>query len=434
MWQRLSIPMSSLAPSIRRLSRLVKHLARWAEKRRNAPLIKWFDSCDSQPRAIVQVSPSLQPNGVFVNYGDAVMWWACREHLQKRGWSVMCLPRERVHRQRLEAQAPALFIDCAGFIYSDAHHSDMRSARNASITTRNATSCRNVGAVIVSAPQTFGPFQGRPDGELNREMRRMIGLMHLICARDEVSAEYLGPLVPEADRSKVRIAPDFAFLYKMDSHEDGHRLLLRQGLAPGPQGRPWVGLSLNRQLHDRIPLYLDLMRRVIEFFKAKGAHVVLIPHEHGRFGRREKDDQFLCGHLARRSEVISLHKRGRLSRQAEESYIRSIEAAIGSLDFLVAGRFHAALRGLAEGIPTVTFSWSHKFETLFRSIGMSVERNVIPAEDLVARDAGEAVTLKLEEAWGQRDETREHLARAIPAIKKRAADYLDEILLLAKRR
>ncbi len=197
-------------------------------------------------------------------------------------------------------------------------------------------------------------------------------------------------------------------------------------------GQPLVGLSLNRQLYDRIPPYLDAMRRVIGFFKAKGAQVVLIPHEHGRFGRREKDDQFLCGHLAHMSGVASLSNSERLPQEAEEDYIRSIEAAIGDLDFLVAGRFHAAVRGLAAGVPTAAFSWSHKLETLFHAMGMPSEEHVISAEDLAAGDAGRQLCLKLEKAWERRGGTKGHLAKTIPGIKGQVASYLDEVLSLAE--
>lgn len=415
------------------MSKILKRIVKQIRKRRQGHRIKWFDPHDRKARAIVQVSPALQPNGVFVNYGDAAMWWAGKQQLEKRGLSVMCLPRERVQCERLKGQAAHLFIDCAGFIYSSTHHKSMSSANNASITLQNARCCKDAGAVIVSAPQTFGPFDESSDSELNREIRGIIDQMDLICARDEASAKYLGQLSPDAARTKIRIAPDLAFLYEIESREVGHRFLSRKGVTTGGQSQPLVGLNLNRQLYDRVSSYLDTMQKVIDFFRAKKAQIVLIPHEHGRFGRGEKDDQFLCNYLASQNGVATLSKEERLSQEAENDYIRAIEAAISGLDFLVSGRFHAALRGLAAGIPTVAFSWSHKFEMLFRTVGMSAESNVIPLENLMANSARTFVCDQLEEAWNRREETKEHLIKTIPQVKQEVSNYFDEIVSMVDR-
>jgi polysaccharide pyruvyl transferase WcaK-like protein len=416
------------------VGRILKKILNRIRKRHEGESIKWFDPHDNKARAIVQVSPALQPNGVFVNYGDAVMWWAGRQQLEKRGWSVICLPRGRVECERLKAQATHLFIDCAGFIYSSAHHKSMSSAINANITMQNAKCCKESGAIIVSAPQTFGPFDASIDSELNREIRGMIEQMDLICARDEFSAKYLGQLFPDGDSSKIRMAPDLAFLYEIDSREEGHRFLSRKGLTAGRRGQPLVGLTLNRQLYDRLPSYLDTMQKVIDFFRATKSQVVLIPHEHGRFGGGEKDDQYLCNYLANQTGVATLSKEERLSRKAEVEYIRALEAAISNLDFLVAGRFHAALRGLAEAVPTVAFSWSHKFEMLFKTVGMSDGRNVISLKNLTASGADTLVCDRLEEAWNRREETKEHLIKTIPPVKERVTNYFEEIVSMVDYR
>jgi polysaccharide pyruvyl transferase WcaK-like protein len=123
-----------------------------------------------------------------------------------------------------------------------------------------------------------------------------------------------------------------------------------------------------------------------------------------------------------------------LSRKAEVEYIRALEAAISNLDFLVAGRFHAALRGLAEAVPTVAFSWSHKFEMLFKTVGMSDGRNVISLKNLTASGADTLVCDRLEEAWNRREETKEHLIKTIPPVKERVTNYFEEIVSMVDYR
>ncbi|MCA1803642.1 MAG: hypothetical protein LC662_14445, partial [Rhodothermaceae bacterium] len=48
--------------------------------------VKWFSEKGTKPRAILQVSPGIQPNGVLVNYGDQVVYWALTEALTKRNF------------------------------------------------------------------------------------------------------------------------------------------------------------------------------------------------------------------------------------------------------------------------------------------------------------------------------------------------------------
>ncbi len=400
-------------------------------KKNQVNQIEWFDIHDDKPRAIVQVSPAFQPNGVFVNYGDAIMYWATREQLEKRGLRVMCLPREKVDCSQLKAQGAKLFLDCGGFIYTSAHHKSQRSAQAASITAHNARCCRNAGGITISAPQTFGPYSSIPEDDLSLQVREMIEQMDIIYARDSVSADHLRQVYPDGFSSEIGIAPDLAFLYQPDSMEAGLRLLSRKGLDVRPGAKPIVGLTLNRQLYTRVPLYLDTMQKVIKFFKARDVQIVLIPHEHGRYGRHEKDDQFWSNYLAKQSNVATLSRRKRFSHKAEINYIHAIEAAIGAVDFLVAGRFHATLRGLSEHVPTVAFSWSHKYETLFKSIGMSAADSVLGPEDFTVSDTGEIECVKLERAWSKREETKRHLASIIPQVKQQVSQFFDNAVAKA---
>ena len=398
--------------------------------KREVPPIEWFDINDEKPRAIIQVSPAIQPNGVFVNYGDAIMYWAAREQLTKRGFSVMCLPREKANCEQLQAQAAKLFIDCAGFVYSSAHHKAIRSAQAASITAHNAKCCKQAGAIAISAPQTFGPFNPISEDELSLQLLEMLDRMDSIYARDPISVEYLSQLSPDIS-PKISIAPDLAFLYQIDSSEAGLRLLSRSGLDVRKGAKPIVGLTLNRQLYDRVPSYLETMKKVITFFKDKGTQIVLIPHENGRYGKKEKDDQFLSHYRVKQTKVATLSKRKRYSQKAEINYIKAVESAIESLDFLVSGRFHVALRGLSGNVPTVAFSWAHKYEMLFQTLGMSPDDNILIEEDLKVNDKDEIVCAKLEQAWSHREETKLHLTNTIPKVKQQVSEFIDKSVELA---
>ncbi len=399
-------------------------------KKNQANPIEWFDTNDNKPRAIVQISPAVQANGVLVNYGDVLMYWVAQQELEKRGFSIMCLPREKADCERLKAQGAKLFLDCGGFIYSGSHHKALRSAQAASITAHNASCCKEGGGIAISAPQTFGPFPSNPEEDLNLQVGKMLNQFDLIYGRDPISVENLRQIDPDID-SKIQIAPDLAFLYKPESLEPGIRLLSSRGIDVKKGAKPILGLTLNRQLYDRVPDYLDTMEKVIEFFKAKDAQIVLIPHEHGRGGRNEKDDQFLSNYLAKKTKVATLSKPRKFSYQGEIEYIKAVESAIAKLDLLISGRFHVALRGLSEHVPTLTFSWSHKFEMIFQSLGMSPAEYVLLPEDFIVSEAGVFVCEKLEKAWLRRDETKRHLEANVPLIKQQVAKFLDEAVAIA---
>jgi hypothetical protein len=172
-------------------------------KKNQANPIEWFDTNDDKPRAIVQISPAAQPNGVLVNYGDVLMYWVAQQELEKRGFSVMCLPREKADCERLKAQGAKLFLDCGGFIYSGSHHKALRSAQAASITAHNASWCKAGGAIAISAPQTFGPFPSNPEEDLNLQVKEMLNQFDLIYGRDPISVENLRQIDPDVDSKNL---------------------------------------------------------------------------------------------------------------------------------------------------------------------------------------------------------------------------------------
>jgi polysaccharide pyruvyl transferase WcaK-like protein len=388
--------------------------------------VKWFSDKGTMPRAILQVSPAVQPNGVLVNFGDQVVYWALTEALTKRNFEVLRVPRTFIAPRRIKSQQPDLFLDLAGFIYSGAHHKDMRSIEAARITGRNARACKKAGAFTATAPQTFGPFSDQPNDPLNMEMVRMFKELDTIYVRDDTSHSQLCKISSEVE-PKLKIVPDTAFLYRSDV-EAGRALLKQVGLDV-ESGRPVAGIIPNRQISQRSSTFMEDIKRVIAFLKDEGAEVVLIPHEHGRHGINEKDDQYLCRLISEETGVISLAQERSESYPSSEfelNYIRGIENVIGSLDFLVSQRFHGALRGVSETVPTVTTSWSHKYPQLYTDLTLSPEKFILGGEGATGGSFNQSLDT-LAAAWQNRSETREVLKRKVPGIRDRVNQFIDEV-------
>jgi polysaccharide pyruvyl transferase WcaK-like protein len=384
--------------------------------------VEWFAEAAPPPRAIIQVSPGIQRNNMFVNYGDQLMYWAIKEALVRRNYSVLRVPRTALPPRQLKRQRPDVFVDLGGFIYSGLHHKGMKSIEAADATWRNARACRRAGAYVASAPQTFGPFPGGNHDPLARSVRRMVAEFDVIYVRDAVSLSHLRELSPGIE-AKVRISPDIAFLYEADPVA-GREVLARAGLDTS---RPVAGIIPNRQISQRDDTYLAVMTDVIRFLRDAGAEVVLVPHERGRFGKDEKDDIYLCRLLAERTGAASLalpKSDTAPPAEAEERYIRETEDAIGALDFLVSGRFHGALSGLAHGVPTVAYSWAHKYPPLFADLGLSPDECILGGQGSAATPAG--LTLEtLAAAWQRRAQTRAVLTRTVPELRVGLNDLVD---------
>ncbi|MFU8859429.1 MAG: hypothetical protein ACNA8K_03300 [Cyclonatronaceae bacterium] len=76
--------------------------------------VKWFDEEKTNPRAILQVSSAVQPNGVLVNFGDQVVYWALTEALARRNFEVLRVPRTFIAPGRIKSQQPDLFLGLSG--------------------------------------------------------------------------------------------------------------------------------------------------------------------------------------------------------------------------------------------------------------------------------------------------------------------------------
>lgn len=344
--------------------------------------------------AVVQVSPAFQANGCHVNYGDYAMTVATKQALEKRGFHVHFKGRSESGMSKPQRLRKArLFIDLAGFVYSQKHKSSVRSSQAAEVTLDRVRLFKQWGAKTVIAPQTLGPF-GEKNGSLAKACSRLFDEASELYARDSVSLANAISLCPQIE-DKAKIAPDTALVYESSKDSGSRATLENLGLVLGDRKKPVVGITLNRQINDRDKSYLTMMERLIRLLKKRGDQVVLIPHERGRY-RNERDDQFLSRSLCERTSVPGIFSDGRRTYETERDYIEGIEAAHQHLDLLVAGRFHALIRGVAYGIPTLSVSWAHKYENFYRGLGLEAEEHILSSNDIEEDSTGESSCAKLD--------------------------------------
>ena len=314
--------------------------------------------------------------------------------------------RDRSRPAYLDALVDAVdaAVDVSGFLFSDQR--GMAAERLVPVVEAFARE----GKPFVFLPQAWGPFEHPPVREL---ARRAVNAASVSYARDDISRAYLEGL--EAG-GRIEQAPDIAFLFGPSA--DGPRLLSEIGLDPG---RLIVAIAPNMRVYERTQgegtenVYYEALLRVGRELGARGAQVLLVPHELLPSGVDRPDDRYLCALLAEAMEGQEV------AAVTEDRTAEDLKAMIGGCDLMVGSRFHALIAALSSGVPSVAVGWAHKYPELLGEFGM--ERLVFDHNDLTQEALLEAVM----EVWDARADYRARIGDRLPDVKGRASQVFDHV-------
>lgn len=314
----------------------------------------------------------------FVNRGDQLMFCAIAEAVQAhRPNAELVLPPKLLSRRELRQLSDLPFrelVDCRkvgrrltagltgtlsrlglcpapvwpaqvdlvlhapGYRYSDAF--PLRRADSIRQDVSYFRAFSKSGRRIVFLPQAFGPFD--TDGARSR-IRAIVPFADEIYARDATSFAHLKALFPKA--SNIFRAPDFT-------------CGCRGRLPPGFALRRYGVIIPNGKMisHTELgaALYLDFLCAVASLFRENGLDVVLLNHE-GAGDRKIIDDlrNRIEGPITCFNDVTGLDCKG----------------IIGGAALVVTSRFHGAVSGFCQGVPTLCTGWSHKYRELAAEFG-----------------------------------------------------------------
>ena len=286
-----------------------------------------------------------------------------------------------------------------------------------------------LGVPVVKGAQAVGPFVTRTNRRL---ARACLGRCAAVFARGERSLSFLRGLL--GDAPGVRRADDLAFLLEArDSLSDGETPELAHVLETielRRQGRrAVVGICPASVLAEADPKgYPALMAGLVTRLVTAGDLVVLFPNAtRGRFdvGRSNNDLHVM-------SQVLdALHADVRAGVVSVEGdfYAVDIQQVMRTLDMAVVSRFHAMVKALAAGKPTVVIGWSHKYLEVMEEFGLG--RHVLP-------EAGATLPVVMSLV----DEMREDLPRCrgliesrLPDVRRLATSQIEFVVdLLGERR
>lgn len=222
-------------------------------------------------------------------------------------------------------------VDCSGYAYGDTWGIERVRARTAHY--RRLT---RAGARIIFLPQAFGPFQ---DVEKRDACRHLFELADLIYARDSASLEHLRELNLAAEVAGP--VPDIT-----------HSLLSRLP-ADAASWKRRVCIIPNARMLDRTDPetaanYFSFMVSAMRMARRHSLEPVLLVHE--------ANDRPLAERLAAVDQV-------RTPVIVEDALVA--RGMIGASRAVIGARYHALISALAQGVPALATSWSHKYEQLF---------------------------------------------------------------------
>lgn len=227
-----------------------------------------------------------------------------------------------------------VILDAAGLAYSDQwglwHIQDL---------VRRAEKWKAKDKKLVLLPQALGPFGSKSSRDA---IKKVADSADLIFARDAIS---YGHIVEAAgERPSIRQAPDFTNL--LAPADPGDSL--------SPFTHP-IAIVPNSRMLDKTDMaeagaYVEAMRQMSERLREAGLDPFLLIHE----GPQDKK----LG-----DEINRSLKTPMAVLWPEDPLVA--KGIIGRCDGVVASRFHALVSALAQGVPALGTSWSHKYQELF---------------------------------------------------------------------
>ncbi|MEX2478145.1 MAG: polysaccharide pyruvyl transferase family protein [Gracilimonas sp.] len=189
---------------------------------------------------------------------------------------------------------------------------------------------RKKGLKVILLPQAFGPFEKK---RMKKEALKILRYANLICARDEESYKHFNCIETGLEKRNLFQFPDFTpsitIEEKYVKFED-HVLIIP-----------------NSKMLKKSKNYINYLAELVEYLKDKKLNFAFLIHA-------GKSDYNIA------KKVVE--KTGINTEIIWENDPIETKKVINSSFLVIASRFHGLISGLSQGIPTISTSWSHKYE------------------------------------------------------------------------
>ena len=252
--------------------------------------------------------------------------------------------------------------------------------------------------------QSFGPFT---PGLRHILVRCMLNHVSLISCRGKESKKAINQLRLSKE-SRVINASDMTYLF--DVSDD---YVLKKIKSLKKTKGLLVGIVPNINLYRRTKgkrennVYINMLIELIKYLVSKlKVTPIVVCHEHYAF---QEDDQWL-------SEI--LHEQVKpfcdLEIISAEHSAEELKATIGSLDFIIASRFHSIVAAISKETPFLAIGWSHKYHDLVNEIDLPL--SALDGRNLTESDAIE----RFKTLWDDRENIKQKLSCKQTILKDQA--------------
>lgn len=282
--------------------------------------------------------------------------------------------------------------------------------------------CQLKNKPYIFLPQAWGPFEKQ---DVAPWAKKFCETKALLVSRDDESSHYLAAIQGKKI-TEVRQCPDIAFCFQGLPLTSG--ATMKQALGITGQ-RPLIGLVPNMRVYERSPgdgsanHYVKLLIALANYcINVLGADVLVVPNEINVSGVNKPDDRFLCGIIE-----ANIQKTEHCFSVRDYCTSETVSAVIGSVDLVLASRFHSLVFALTQGVPVVALGWSHKYRELLRSFGLE---NFVIDHDRV--DAAEVISL-VEAAWRHRASNSVRIRETVPRLQAQVEALFDEVATMIRK-
>lgn len=260
------------------------------------------------------------------------------------------------------------------------------------------------GATYISAPQTYGPFESR---FFERVAADILRRSDAVFSRDDLSSQYVARIAQRAVTQSTDMA--FALPYesrpKFSATSEEH---LVHHVGINVSGLLWKGGFSSDNQFDLSVNYRDYISALIDGFLAEDVKVHLIPHVIATGAPSVEDDYEVCQELSSKYRSVILPERF--------TNASDVKSYISQLDFFTGARMHSTIGAFSSGVPVAPFSYSRKFEGLFKALDYPY---VLDGKKLSTQEALDQTL----DAFERRRELQRRIDKRLPVVNQELTSY-----------
>lgn len=258
---------------------------------------------------------------------------------------------------------------------------------------------------LIIGPQTLGPFKYY---FTKSWAKKVLGKCELVFTRDQLSYEY----AKKDLNCKSILTTDVAFSLSSDQKFKEWKKASSTRIGINVSGLMWNGGYTGKNEFGLSLDYQSYCKKIINKLLENKCEVHLIAHVISKDECNQEDDYFIAKLLNSEFPETILAPTFENPMQAK--------AYMSGMDFFIGSRMHATIGAFSMKVPTVSVSYSRKFEGLYKSLGYDY---IIDAKNI-----NDEAALNLTMKWlKNREKLRDDLDIALNLAKLKNKEFINQV-------